>query len=96
MFYITFPSNNLKIRWIFDMLLRYQCKGYIYIFLLLMFYFASTFLSYLQNKVSSFQIKKMYIDLSGIYIFILSKFLELLTNPCYCRTILRKEDEGQI
>lgn len=56
MFYITFPSNNLKIRWIFDMLLRYRYKGFF--FLLLMFYFASTFLSYLQNKVSSFQIKK--------------------------------------
>lgn len=34
-FYIIFPHNNLKRRWIFDMLLRYQSKGFF--FLLLMF-----------------------------------------------------------
>lgn len=32
----------------------------------------------------------MYIEISLVFIFLYSEFLEVLTNPCYSRTTLRK------
>lgn len=74
-FYIIFPHNNLKRRWIFDMLLRYQSKGFFFCYLC----FNLPHLSWVSTEKISFFIsnKKMYINLSGFYMFI----SELLTNP---------------
>lgn len=69
--------------------LRYQCKGIFIFGCLGCLWSPLSWVSY-RNKFLLFKLKNIYIDLSAIDIFVLSEFPEVLTNPCYSRTTLRK------